>query len=205
MQLQLLPRSLSSTSSYNAIYHFPSLTLFALNYSHTIIFYLNLKKQNTPTMSDQPKTAGSYSYGTNYDPNININNPSSRQTVKFITAATIGVTLLLLSGLILTGTVIGLIIATPLLVIFSPVLVPAAITLFLVISGFLFSGGCGVAAIAALSWLYNYMSGNHPTGSDTLDYAKGLIADKARDVKDRAKDYGSYAQGRVQEATQGSY
>ncbi|XP_027356575.1 oleosin 16 kDa-like [Abrus precatorius] len=154
-------------------------------------------------MSDQPRTAGSYSYGTTtYDTN---NNPSSRQTVKFITAATIGVTLLLLSGLILTGTVIGLIIATPLLVLFSPILVPAAIVLFLAASGFLFSGGCGVAAIAALSWIYNYVSGNHPAGSDTLDYARGIIADKARDVKERAKDYGSYGQVRAQDTTQGSY
>ncbi|KAG5048518.1 hypothetical protein JHK85_009621 [Glycine max] len=153
------------------------------------------------TISDQPR--GSYSYGTSYgapygttyETNTSINNPPSRQTVKFITAATIGITLLLLSGLTLTGTVIGLIIATPLLVIFSPILVPAAFVLFLVASGFLFSGGCGVAAIAALSWIYNYVSGNQPAGYDTLDYAKGYLADKARDVKERAKDYGSYAQG----------
>ncbi|KAL2346863.1 hypothetical protein Fmac_000863 [Flemingia macrophylla] len=156
-------------------------------------------------MADQPR--GSYygsPYGTTYDTNTN-NNPHSRQTVKFITAATIGISLLLLSGLILTGTVIGLVIATPLLVIFSPILVPAAFVLFLVVSGFLFSGGCGVAAIAALSWIYNYVSGNHPAGSDTLDYAKGYLADKARDVKERAKDYGNYAQGKLQEATQGAY
>ena len=71
-------------------------------------------------------------------------------------------------------------------------------------AGFLF-GGCGVAAIAALSWIYNYVSGNQPAGYDTLDYAKGYLADKARDVKERAKDYGSYAQGRINEATQGAY
>ena len=49
------------------------------------------------------------------------------------------------------------------------------------------------------------MSGNQPAGYDTLDYAKGYLADKARDVKERAKDYGSYAQGRINEATQGAY
>lgn len=156
-------------------------------------------------MSDQPRTGGgSYSYGpsygSTYDPNVN-NPPAARQTIKFLTAATIGVSLLLLSGLILTGTVIGLIIATPLLVLFSPILVPAAIVLVLAAGGFLFSGGCGVAAIAALSWIYNYVTGKHPAGSDRLDYAKGVIADRARDVKDRAKDYA----GRAQEATQGSY
>jgi hypothetical protein len=161
-------------------------------------------------MSDQGRT-GSYSAyggsygGSPYDTNTNNSNQPSRQTVKFITAATIGVTLLFLSGLILVGTVIGLIIATPLLVIFSPILVPAAIVLSLIAGGFMFSGGCGVAAIAALSWIYNYVSGNRPAGTDTLDYAKGLITDKARDVKDRAKEYGNYAQGRAQDATTGSY
>ncbi|XP_061339367.1 oleosin Ara h 15.0101-like [Gastrolobium bilobum] len=158
-------------------------------------------------MSDQPRTTtGSYgSYDNNPNMNSSNNNSTSRQTVKFLTAATIGVSLLLLSGLILTGTVIGLIIATPLLVLFSPILVPAAIVIALAAGGFLFSGGCGVAAIAALSWIYNYVSGNNPAGSDTLDYAKGVITGKARDAKERAKDYGSYAQGRAQEATQGSY
>lgn len=160
-------------------------------------------------MTDQART-GSYgsSYGSSYDTNMNMNmnnNPApSRQTIKFLTAATIGITLLLLSGLILTGTVIGLIIATPLLVLFSPILVPAAIILSLAAGGFMFSGGCGVAAVAALSWIYNYVSGKYPAGSDTLDYARGMIADKARDVKERAKDYGNYAQGRAQEATHGS-
>lgn len=157
--------------------------------------------------ADTARTTGTtypYGYGTSYDPNITTTNQApSRQTVKFLTAATIGVTLLLLSGLILTGTVIGLIIATPLLVIFSPILVPAALALFMVAGGFLFSGGCGVAAIAALSWTYNYVSGSHPAGSDVLDYAKGMITDRARDVKERAKDYGSYAaQVRAQDATQ---
>ncbi|XP_015935020.1 oleosin Ara h 15.0101 [Arachis duranensis] len=165
-------------------------------------------------MSDQTRTGygggGSYgssyggggtygsSYGTSYDPSTN---QPIRQAIKFMTASTIGVSFLILSGLILTGTVIGLIIATPLLVIFSPILVPAAITLTLAAGGFLFSGGCGVAAIAALSWLYSYVTGKHPAGSDRLDYAKGVIADKARDVKDRAKDYAGA--GRAQEGTQG--
>ncbi|KAK7410335.1 hypothetical protein VNO78_01041 [Psophocarpus tetragonolobus] len=163
-------------------------------------------------MADQGRAAGyaaSYgsppTYGTSYESNTS--SSSSRQTVKFLTAATIGISLLLLSGLTLTGTVIGLVIATPLLVIFSPILVPAAFVLFLVALGFLFSGGCGVAAIAALSWIYNYVSGsgNQHAGSDPLEYAKGYLADKARDVKERAKDYGNYAQGRIHEATQGAY
>ncbi|MBA0694057.1 hypothetical protein Goshw_002639 [Gossypium schwendimanii] len=129
--------------------------------------------------------------------------PSSRQVVKFLTASTLGATLLFLSGLTLTGTVIALIIATPLMVIFSPVLVPAGITIFLVTTGFLFSGGCGVAALTALSWIYNYVQGKHPPGADQLDYARNKLASTARDMTEKAKEYGQYVQQKAQEVTQG--
>ncbi|MQL46452.1 hypothetical protein EI019_24890, partial [Escherichia coli] len=59
----------------------------------------------------------------------------SHQIVKAVTAVTAGGSLLVLSGLTLAGTVIALTIATPLLVIFSPVLVPAVITVALLILG----------------------------------------------------------------------
>ncbi|CAI9773130.1 unnamed protein product [Fraxinus pennsylvanica] len=114
--------------------------------------------------------------------------PSSGQAMRFLSAATIGGVLLGLSGLALTGTVIALIIATPVLVLVSPILIPAGIVLFLVTVGFLFAGGCGVVALAALSWIYNYVAGKHPPGSDQLDYARMRIANKARDVKERAKE-----------------
>ena len=78
------------------------------------------------------------------------------QVVKAATAATAGGSLLVLSGLILAGTVIALTIATPLLVIFSPVLVPAVITVSLLVLGFLASGGFGVAGITVFSWIYRY-------------------------------------------------
>ncbi|KAA3457991.1 oleosin 1-like [Gossypium australe] len=82
---------------------------------------------------------------------------SPRQTAKFLTATTLGAMLLFLSGLTFTGTVIALVMATPLMVLFSPVLVPAGLAILLVTTGFLFSGGCGVAAITALSWIHNYV------------------------------------------------
>lgn len=80
--------------------------------------------------------------------------PKGKQLVKAATAVTAGGSLLVLSGLTLAGTVIALTVATPLLIIFSPVLVPAAITVVLIITGFLASGGFGIAAITAFSWLY---------------------------------------------------
>ncbi|GLT85497.1 hypothetical protein SLE2022_036860 [Rubroshorea leprosula] len=129
--------------------------------------------------------------------------PSFRQAVKFMTAATIGGGLLLLSGLTLTGTVVALILVTPLVVLFSPILVPAAIVAFLVATGFLFSGGFGVAAITALSWIYNYATGKHPLGADQLDQARMMVANTARDMTEKAKEYGQYVQHKAQEATQG--
>ncbi|KAF8085579.1 hypothetical protein N665_0663s0023 [Sinapis alba] len=108
--------------------------------------------------------------------------PSTRQTVRFLTAATIGMSLLVLSGLTLTGTVIGLIVATPLMVLFSPVLVPAVITMCLLTMGFLFSGGCGVAAATALSWIYRYVTGKHPMGAEKVDYARMMISEKAKEL-----------------------
>lgn len=116
--------------------------------------------------------------------------PRSHQMVKAATAVTAGGSLLVLSGLTLAGTVIALTIATPLLVIFSPVLVPAAITIFLLGSGFLASGGFGVAALSVLSWIYRYMTGKHPVGADQLDSARTKLAGKAREMKDRAEQFG---------------
>ncbi|XP_009361547.2 oleosin Ara h 15.0101 [Pyrus x bretschneideri] len=80
------------------------------------------------------------------------------QTGKFLTAGAAGITLLMLSGLTFTGTVMTLIMATPVLVLFSPVLVPAAIVQFLTAAGLVFSGGCGMAAIPAFSWMYKNVS-----------------------------------------------
>ncbi|XP_010915347.1 oleosin Ara h 15.0101 [Elaeis guineensis] len=115
-----------------------------------------------------------------------------QQAARFATAGAIGAGLLVLSGLTLTGTVIGLVAATPLLVIFSPILVPAAAVVAVVAAGLLLSGGFGVAAVSALTWIYNYVTGKHPPGADRLDEARAAIARKA-------KDYGRYVQTTTQE------
>ncbi|XP_047939109.1 oleosin L-like [Salvia hispanica] len=120
--------------------------------------------------------------------------PRSHQMVKAATAVTAGGSLLVLSGLTLAATVIALTIATPLLVIFSPVLVPAALAVFALAGGFLASGGFGVAALSVLSWIYKYMTGKHPVGADQLDTARTKLAGKARDMKDRVDHNVSVAQ-----------
>ncbi|KAK9266343.1 hypothetical protein L1049_012675 [Liquidambar formosana] len=116
---------------------------------------------------------------------ITHHHPRSCQAVKAVTAATAGGSLLVLSSLTLAGTVIALTIGTLLLLIFSPVLVPTFITLVLLITGFLASGGFGVAAITVLSWMYRYVTGRHPPGTDLLDQARMKLASKAGLMKDK--------------------
>lgn len=125
----------------------------------------------------------------------------TRNTVRFLTAAGIGTSLLVMSGLLLTGTVIALVMATPVLVIFSPILVPVGIVALLTVAGLVVSGGFGVAAVSALAWIYNYVAGKHPVGADQLDSARTTIARKAKAVKEKAKGYGHFVQSRAHEAT----
>ncbi|CAN8302291.1 unnamed protein product [Cochlearia groenlandica] len=108
-------------------------------------------------MADQTRT---HHEMISLDNNRDQNHPKARQMVKTATAVAAGGSLLVLSGLTLAGTVIALAVATPLLIIFSPVLVPAVITVVLIITGFLASGGFGIASITAFSWLYRYVSGS---------------------------------------------
>ncbi|KAJ0551662.1 putative oleosin [Helianthus annuus] len=118
------------------------------------------------------------------------NEPRAHQVVKAATAAAVGGSLLVLAGLVLAGTVIALTLATPVLVIFSPVLVPALIAVFLLVSGFLTSGGFGVAAATVLAWMYRYVTGEQPSGADTSDEASHRLGAKARDIKDRGEHAG---------------
>ncbi|XAR71834.1 hypothetical protein NMG60_11018270 [Bertholletia excelsa] len=117
--------------------------------------------------------------------------PRSHQVVKTTTAVTAGGSLLVLSGLTLAGTVVALTLATPLLVIFSPVLVPAAITVCLLMAGFAASGGFGAAAVSVLTWIYRYVTGKHPPGADQLDQARMKLDSKAREMKDKAEQLAS--------------
>ncbi|KAF5755239.1 putative oleosin [Helianthus annuus] len=114
----------------------------------------------------------------------------SHQVVKTATAATLCGSLMVLSGLTLAATVIGLVVATPLLVIFSPVLVPALITLSLIFGGFLASGGLGATASFVCYWMYRYVTGKHPVGSRQLDMARDKIAGAAMEARHKAEQLG---------------
>ncbi|CAK9185001.1 unnamed protein product [Ilex paraguariensis] len=114
----------------------------------------------------------------------------SRQVVKTTTAVTVGGSLMVFSALTLAATTVLLALVTPLLVIFSPVLVPAAITLFLIIAGFLTSGGFGATATFLLYWAYQYATGKRPIGSEQIDRARARIAEVTKEVKEKAQQLG---------------
>ncbi|KAK1281070.1 Oleosin 5 [Acorus gramineus] len=125
--------------------------------------------------------------------------PSASQVVAVATLFPIGGILLTLSGLTLTATVIGLAIATPLFVIFSPVIIPAAIVIGLAVTGFLASGAFGLTALSSLSWILNYVRGTTATVPELhLDYAKRRMHEVAGQVGQRTKELGQGIQSKSQ-------
>ncbi|KAJ8505273.1 hypothetical protein OPV22_006159 [Ensete ventricosum] len=118
--------------------------------------------------------------------------------VKGVVAALAGTSLLVLSGLTLAGTVVSLVVATPLLIIFSPVLIPAAIVVLLLAAGFLASGGLGLAALAVLWWMYKDLTGKQPPGAELLEQVRQRLVSKARDIRESVQQQ----QQQQEEATQ---
>ncbi|KAL6519415.1 hypothetical protein OROGR_018737 [Orobanche gracilis] len=145
--------------------------------------------------SSRPRTTVS-----SYLQKLRYHAPNSTQLVGLATLAISGGILLLLSGLTLTSTVLGLIFLAPLILVTSPIWLPIGFLIFVAVSGFLSIFGFGVAAVAAGSWIYRYFRGFHPPGSDGFDYARTRIADTAGHVKDYARDYGGYFQSKVKNA-----
>ncbi|XP_047306322.1 oleosin L-like [Impatiens glandulifera] len=140
-------------------------------------------------MSQQQRQQGQQQQGGGGGQMMNRDRPRSQQMIQVAAAVAAGGSLLVLSALMLAGTVVALTLATPLVVIFSPVLVPATITAFLIMLGFVASCGFGMAALAVLSWMYKYINGQHPPGADQLDNARMKLAGKAREMKERAEQF----------------
>ena len=98
------------------------------------------------------------------------------------------VVLVAIAGALAIGSAIVLVILSPVLLFFSPILVPAGIVLFLCTAGIVTAGGAGLATLSAVSWLYRYVKGKHPRGSDQLDQVMGRVHETTEHVKHRARD-----------------
>ncbi|KAK2988750.1 hypothetical protein RJ640_027989 [Escallonia rubra] len=125
--------------------------------------------------------------------------PSAGKVIAVMTLLPVGGSLLGLAGITLVGTLIGLAVATPVFILFSPVLVPAALTIGLALAGFLTSGALGTTALASLSWLVNYLRQATGTVPEQLDQAKRRMQDLAVFTGQKTKEVGEKIQQKAQE------
>ncbi|XP_024371133.1 oleosin G [Physcomitrium patens] len=106
---------------------------------------------------------------------------NQRQALGLVTILVALGTITFIAGLTLTGTTLGFLFASPLLIIFSPILIPLAIFAFVAISSLLSFGGFASFVV----WVYKYYKGAHPVGSDQVDAARYRIAEGAKEVRDK--------------------
>ncbi|PIN10116.1 hypothetical protein CDL12_17297 [Handroanthus impetiginosus] len=116
--------------------------------------------------------------------------PSAAQILAIVALLPVGGFLLGLAGITLVGTLIGLAVATPAFVIFSPVLVPAAILLAGAVTGFLTSGAFGLTGLSSFSWVFN--SFKQATGQEPLEYARRRMGDGTIQVGEKTKQAGEF-------------
>ncbi|XP_073311402.1 oleosin H1-like [Primulina huaijiensis] len=123
--------------------------------------------------------------------------PSASQIVAIVTLLPVSGTLLALAGITLAGSLIGLAFATPVFLIFSPVLVPAAILIAGAVTAFLTSGAFGLTGLSSLSWVLN--SFRQATGRDPQDYAKRRVQEATAQVGEKTRQVGETIKAKGQE------
>uniref|UniRef100_A0A0A0LR99 Oleosin n=2 Tax=Cucumis sativus TaxID=3659 RepID=A0A0A0LR99_CUCSA len=122
---------------------------------------------------------------------------SSSHLLAFLTLFPIAAILLFFAGISFIGTVVALAVTSPLFLIFSPVLVPAALVIALAVAGFLTSGAFGVTALSSLSWMANYLRRSRVPLN--LDQAKQWVRETAAQAAETAKEAGQAIQSKAQD------
>jgi len=120
--------------------------------------------------------------------------PSTSKALAVLTMLPVGGGLLALAGITLVGTLIGLAVTTPLFILFSPVLVPAALVIGLAVTSFLASGAFGLTGSWSLSWVGRYIQEATQTMPESLDQAKRRMQDMAGYVGQKTKEVGQEIQ-----------
>ncbi|KAF8075440.1 hypothetical protein N665_1093s0001 [Sinapis alba] len=128
--------------------------------------------------------------------------PSTTQVLSFLVGVPVVGSLLAIAGLLLAGSVIGLLISIPLFLLFSPVIVPAALTIGLATIGFLASGVFGLTGLSSVSWVMNYLRGTRKSVPEQLEYAKRRMADAVGYAGQKGKEMGQHVQDKAHEAKQ---
>ncbi|CAN8233170.1 unnamed protein product [Cochlearia groenlandica] len=141
-------------------------------------------------------------YGGGYKSMMSESGPSSTQVLSLLVGVPVVGSLLAIAGLLLAGSVIGLLISIPLFLLFSPVIVPAAITIGLAVTGFLASGMFGLTGLSSISWVMNYLRGTRQSVPEQLEYAKRRMADAVGYAGQKGKEMGQHVQNRAHEVKQ---
>ncbi|CAI0456227.1 unnamed protein product [Linum tenue] len=149
---------------------------------------------------------GRYGGGLKGDPHQRTG-PSPSKVLAVVTMLPVGGTLLALAGIILFGTLIGLAVATPVFIICSPVIVPAALLVAFAVTAFLTSGLAGATGLTALSWFAMYLRqavrAIVPQASqavpETMEQAKRRMQDAAGYAGQKTKEVGQEIQRKAQE------
>ncbi|XP_074287236.1 oleosin 18.2 kDa-like [Silene latifolia] len=128
------------------------------------------------------------------------NGPTASQMIALVTLVPVSGTLLVLAGLTLVGSVIGLAVATPLAILFSPVLVPAALLVILAVTGFLSSGAFGLTGLSSLTRVTSYLRMVGERMPEELDYAKRRVADAVAYTGQKTKDVGQTIESKARES-----
>ncbi|KAL1554185.1 Oleosin 18.2 kDa-like [Salvia divinorum] len=125
------------------------------------------------------------------------NGPSTTQVVSIATLFPVGSILLSLAGLILTCTLFGIAVSVPLFLLFSPIIVPAVMTLTLAVAGFLTSGVFGITALSSFTWIITYFMKMRASLPGQFEQAKRRVGDAAGHMGQTVREVGQKAQDTV--------
>ncbi|KAK6928382.1 Oleosin [Dillenia turbinata] len=128
--------------------------------------------------------------------------PAVSTILVVLTALPVGSTLLALAGITFVGTLVGLAVAVPVFLIFSPVLVPAALGLGLAVTGFITSGALGVTSLTSLSYFFNYLRQCVSQMPERLGQTKKRMQEMAGQAAQKTKELSQTVEKKMQEGQQ---
>ncbi|XP_057947857.1 oleosin H2-like [Malania oleifera] len=126
--------------------------------------------------------------------------PSAAQVLAVVALVPLGAALLFLAGLTLVGSLVALAAATPLFLIFSPVLLPAAVVIGLAVFSFLVSGALGLTGLSSLSSFFDFVREARATLPGQLDRAKIRMQEMAGQVGQKTREMSQTVQSMAHEA-----
>ena len=143
----------------------------------------------------------------NFSFNLFERGPSISQILATLGGIFVGGTLLLLASVSFFISLVGLAIVTPLFILFSPILVPAVLTIGLAVAAVLTADACGLTGLISLSWVARYIRVVQETVPEQVDCVKGRLADvagyvgqKTKEVGQKTKEVGQDIQTKANEA-----